>query len=74
MTLKELRISPSAPLNALDTATQTYGCRHRSPHTCPNGNMPNVCAFVTNDNICRRPPNTWKRKFIILKDRFNNPI
>ena len=69
MMLKELIIQQDAPLNEQDTPTQTYGCRHKSPHTCSNSYMPHTCAFVTEDRICRKPPNTWKRVFLTFHNK-----
>ena len=37
---KELKISFNAPLNDLDTETQTYGCRQNNPDICGNNGMP----------------------------------
>ena len=58
-----LVIEPSAPLNSQDSPCQTYGCRHRSPHTCQSIDMENVCAFVTVDNICLKPPARWAKQY-----------
>lgn len=55
MTEKELHIKFKAPLNELDTETQTYGCRANNPEICANGYLENVCAFVRGDHICKRP-------------------
>ena len=58
-----LRIKPSAPLNSQDSPCQTYGCRHRNPHNCARHSMEDVCAFVTADNICLKPPTGWARQY-----------
>jgi len=58
-----LRIEPRASLNSQDSPCQTYGCRHRTPHYCSNNSMENVCAFVTADNICLKPPTGWARQY-----------
>jgi hypothetical protein len=62
----ELKIPFNAPLNDADTETQTYGCRQNNPNICANNCMPGVCAFVTPDNICRKPSRAWKKQFIAL--------
>jgi len=58
-----LVIAPSTPLNSQDSPCQTYGCRHQSPHNCARNSMQNVCAFVTTDNICLKPPSGWARQY-----------
>ena len=68
MKIKDLHISQDEPLYEQDTASQTYGCRHKNPNVCLYCYMPDTCAFVTSDKICRKPPNTWKRKFLALKN------
>ena len=61
MSTKELQFKLRDPLNTLDTATQTYGCRAVNPDICTNCYLDGVCAFVTPDHICRRPSRSWKR-------------
>ena len=60
---KSLVIAPSASLNPQDSPCQTYGCRHRIPNNCSRNSMENVCAFVTADNICLKPPTGWARQY-----------
>ncbi len=64
---KELKISFNAPLNDLDTETQTYGCRQNTPDIRGNNGMPDICAFVCEDGICRKPSRAWKRQYQKLK-------
>ncbi len=64
---KELKISFNAPFNDLDTETQTYGCRQNNPDICGNNGMPDICAFVCEDGICRKPSRAWKRQYQKLK-------
>jgi len=54
-------------LHSLDSEKQTYGCRHSNPSICVKNQMPGVCAFVREDNICIRPPISWAKKFRDLK-------
>ena len=61
--MNQLIIEPSAPLNPQDSPCQTYGCRHRIPDNCSRNSMENVCAFVTADNICLKPPTGWARQY-----------
>jgi len=58
-----LVIEFGAPLNSQDSLCQTYGCRHRNPNNCGNNSLENVCAFVTADNICLKPPTGWARQY-----------
>ena len=60
---KSLVIAPSASLNPQDSPCQTYGCRHRTPNNCVNNSMEDVCAFVTADNICLKPPTRWAKQY-----------
>jgi len=56
-----------APLHKLDTAKQTYGCRHTNPDMCSKNRMPKVCAFSRADNICQAPTWAWVKQFEKLK-------
>ena len=58
-----LVIEPSASLNSQDSPCQTYGCRHGTPYNCSKNSMENVCAFVTADIICSKPPAGWARQY-----------
>ena len=67
---KELKIDFKAPLNALDTEEQTYGCRANNPDICKNNGIPNVCAFERKDCICKKPSKAWKKQYLKLKENF----
>jgi hypothetical protein len=58
-----------APLHPLDSEKQTYGCRHTNPIVCANNSVPGGCAFVSKDNICLLPPQSWKKQFLKLKGK-----
>ena len=58
-----LQIEIGASLNPQDSPRQTYGCRHRNPNNCASNSMENVCAFVTANNICLKPPTRWARQY-----------
>ncbi len=60
---KELHIDFNAPLNPLDTETQTFGCRQKNPDICGNNGMPGICAFVNDDGVCKKPSRAWKKKY-----------
>ena len=67
MSERELLIPFNAPLNDLDSEEQTFGCRANNPDICANAYLPNVCAFVCKDKICKRPSRKWKKQFAELK-------
>lgn len=64
---KYLKIPFNAPLNSQDTETQTFGCRANNPDICSNNGLPDICAFVSKDCICRKPSRAWKKKYNELK-------
>jgi hypothetical protein len=57
-----------APLHPHDTEKQTFGCRHTNPIICSRHNMPEVCAFARENNICLAPPASWLKQYKKLKD------
>ena len=61
--MNQLMIEPGAPLNPQDSPRQTYGCRCRNPNNCANHSMEDVCAFVTADTICLKPPKRWAKQY-----------
>ena len=61
--MNQLIIDPTAPLNSQDSPHQTYGCRCRTYQNCASNSMENVCAFVTADTICLKPPAGWARQY-----------
>lgn len=52
-----------APLNPLDTETQTQGCRSNNPAICSRALSENICAFCRADGICKKPSVAWKKQF-----------
>ena len=54
-------------LNKENTIDKTYGCRHSNPEICSNNGIPDMCAFCSKDNICKKPPRLWKRMYEELK-------
>ncbi len=56
-----------APLHPLDTAKQTFGCRHTNPDICAKYHMPKACAFARADKLCLAPPTSWPRQYQKLK-------
>ena len=67
MNEKDFRIPFNSPLNEKDGELQTYGCRQNNPNICGSNGMPDVCAFVTEDHICRKPSRAWKKQYYKLK-------
>ncbi len=61
----------SAPLNEYDSEIQTYGCRANNPEICANCFLDNVCAFVREDHICKKPSVSWKKQYFKLKQEEN---
>ena len=67
--MRDLQIPYDAPLNDLDTEKQTYGCRQNNPEICGNNSIIGICAFTTDDCICRKPSRAWKRQYIMLMEQ-----
>ncbi|MCR4996118.1 MAG: hypothetical protein K6A61_02330 [Butyrivibrio sp.] len=63
MSEKKIKIPFKAPLNAGDTEIQTYGCRANNPDICKNNGIQEVCAFVREDCICKKPSKAWKKQY-----------
>ena len=68
----KLHIPFASPLNTVDTETQTYGCRANNPDICANNGLKGVCAFVTDDCICKKPSRAWKKQYNKLKEGGEN--
>lgn len=64
---KELKIPFSATLNKGDTETTTFGCRANNADICKNNGIENICAFTSEDHICKAPSRAWKKKYNDLK-------
>ena len=63
MLKKEQKVPFKAPLRPGDTAEMTVGCRANNPDICANNGLEGVCAFSTNDGICRKPSRAWKKQY-----------
>ena len=64
---RKLRVPFGAPLQPNDSESQTAGCRQNDPNICGNNGLPQVCAFVREDGICKSPSRKWKKQYQILK-------
>ncbi len=58
-----------APLNPEDTATQTLGCRCHDRSTCCRDGIENVCAYASEDHICKSPSKIWPQVYKELKQK-----
>ena len=67
MNNKELRVPFKSSLNEMDTEEQTYGCRANNPDICGNNGLPGICAYASEDHICRKPSRAWKKQYDKLK-------
>lgn len=61
-------------LHKEDNVCQTYGCRHTNPDICSNNSIPNICAFTSEDCICKRPPRSWKKIYEQMKDESKKEV
>ena len=62
-----LHIPFIAPLNKEDSETQTYGCRANNPDICNSNGLLGICAYSSDDCICKRPSKAWKKQYQKLK-------
>lgn len=65
--VKRLRYNLKDPLNQEDTDLQTYGCRQNNPDICGSNGIEGLCAFVSDDCICKKPSRAWKKQYQKLK-------
>ena len=54
-------------LNKGDTIDKTYGRRHLNLEIYSNNGIPDICAFCSKDNICKKTLRTWKKMYEELK-------
>ena len=69
---RELRIPFSHRLHEMDTAEQTFGCRHSNPDICGSHSIADICAFTSSDLICHRPSKAWAKQYKKLKEAIDN--
>ena len=67
MDMRKIVIPFNAALNEQDTEAQTYGCRANNPDICANNSVPDICAFASDDCICKKPSRAWKKQYQKLK-------
>jgi len=61
-----MKVDRNTPLHPEDSMIQTQGCRRSSPQVCRDMDMSSVCAFVRNDGLCLKPPNSWATQYKTL--------
>lgn len=61
--IAKLKIPFNSPLLEGDTVDTTVGCRANNPDICANNGLEGVCAFASEDGICRRPSRAWKKQY-----------
>lgn len=64
--MDDLKVPFNAPLKKLDTESQTEGCRANNPNICSSNMITGICAFASNDRICKKPSRAWKKQYNIL--------
>lgn len=67
--LRELCFSLKDPINDRDTAKITYGCRHSNPDICGSCYLDGICAFASDDCMCKKPSIKWKKFYKEMKER-----
>lgn len=72
--MSKLKIPFNAPLHSLDSENQTYGCRANNPDICSYNSLPEVCAFITEDCVCKKPSRAWKKQYLSLKEKENRNV
>lgn len=72
MNKKDLRVAFNAKLNDVDTEIQTLGCRANNPDICANNGIDAICAFNSDEGICRKPSRAWKKQYTKLKGEESN--
>ena len=60
---QQLKIAFNATLMDGDSENTTYGCRANNPDICSSNSLEGVCAFVTEDHICKKPSRAWKNQY-----------
>ncbi|MBQ1171951.1 MAG: hypothetical protein IIX48_05055 [Lachnospiraceae bacterium] len=64
-----IKVKFSAPLNEVDSETQTFGCRQNNPDICKWNGVEGVCAFANADCVCKQPSRAWKKQYQALKEQ-----
>ena len=65
----DLRFKLNDKLNEQDNLNQTYGCRHSNPDICGTCYVNEICAFTSKDGICKKPPVSWKKRFLLENNK-----
>lgn len=65
----KLKFDFNRELQKGDSEESTYGCRANNPDICANNEMKGVCAFASEDNICKKPSRAWRKQYIKLLNK-----
>lgn len=68
MNKDSLHFSLTDKLHPEDTEEQTYGCRANNPDICKNCFVSGICAFSSDDKICKSPSSKWKKYYRSLQE------
>lgn len=71
MNNKNLKFAFNTPLQKEDSEEQTYGCRANNPDICASNSLVGICAFASEDCICRKPSRAWKKQYYKLLEEDN---
>lgn len=52
---RKLKFDFNDRLNKEDKENQTLGCRQKNPDICSSNGIENICAFASQDCICKKP-------------------
>lgn len=64
--MDDLKVPFNAPLKKLDTESQTEGCRANNPNICSSNMITGICAFASNDRICKNHLELGKSNIIFF--------
>lgn len=53
--MEALCVAFNASLHEYDSEEQTYGCRQNNPDICDSNGIEGICAFASEDGICKHP-------------------
>lgn len=68
MSNKDLKVAFNALLHSMDTEASTYGYRQNNPNICGNNGILGICAFESDDCICKKPSQAWKKQYHKLRE------
>lgn len=69
---RKLKFDFNDRLNKEDKENQTLWCRQKNPDICSSNGIENICAFASQDCICKKPSRAWKKQYAKLKEEETN--